>query len=195
MNSEGAPEDAALAVRAAAGDERAFGALISRDKAGLYRFVRRYVGNSEDAYDIVQQSFIAAWEALDRYDPRRPFGAWLHAIALNKCRDHERRGKVRRVLLISEWGNAAESVPDPTASAEEQWMAEAGLGALDRAVAALPRALKEPLILTALEGLSQAEAGSRLGISTKAVETRVARARRKLSTVLAANVDHRGERR
>lgn len=193
MSLEGVPEDAALAVRAAAGDERAFTALVTRYKAGLYRFARRYVGNAEDAYDIVQQSFISAWRALGRYDPRRPFGAWLHAIALNKCRDHERREKVRRVLLISEWGTAAENAPDPAASAEERWIAEAGLGALDRAVAALPRALKEPMILTALEGLSQAEAGSRLGISTKAVETRVARARRKLSAALTPK-DHGGEK-
>jgi RNA polymerase sigma-70 factor (ECF subfamily) len=191
----GAPEDAALAVRAAAGDERAFAALITRYKAGLYRFARRYVGNAEDAYDVVQQSFISAWGALERYDARRPFGVWLHAIALNKCRDHERREKVRRVLLISEWGNAAESVPDPAVNSQEQWLAEASLGALDHAVAALPRALKEPLILTAFEGLSQAEAGIRLGISTKAVETRVARARRKLSTVLAPNNENWGERR
>ena len=185
------PEDAALAARAAAGDERAFAVLITRNKAGLYRFARRYVGNAEDAYDIVQQSFIAAWRALGRYDPHRPFGPWLHAIALNKCRDHARRERVRRVLLISEWGRAAETVHESTSSAEEQWIAEAGLSALDCAVAALPRALKEPLILTALEGLSQAEAGNRLGISTKAVETRVARARRKLAAMLATTV-HKG---
>lgn len=189
MSPEGASEDAALAVRAATGDERAFAALVTRYKAGLYRFARRYLGNAEDAYDIVQQSFISAWGALRRYDPRRPFGPWLHAIALNKCRDHERRERVRRVLLISEWGRAAENVSDPAASPEEQWIAEAGLSALDRAVAALPRALKEPLILTALKGLSQAEAGSRLGISTKAVETRVARARRKLAAVLHSSAE------
>lgn len=189
MSGERPPDDAALAARAAGGDERAFTVLVTRHKAGLYRFARRYVGNSEDAYDIVQQSFVAAWRALARYDPRRPFGPWLHVIALNKCRDHERREKVRRVLLISEWVTAADNVADPAAGAEERWIAEAGLSALDRAIAALPRALKEALILTAFEGLSQADAGVRLGISTKAIETRVARARRKLSAVLAPNND------
>lgn len=188
MSPEGAPEDAALAAQAAEGDERAFSTLVTRHKAGLYRFARRYVGNADDAYDIVQQSFVSAWGALDRYDPRRPFGPWLHAIILNKCRDHARREKVRRVLLISEWG-AAEKVADTALSAEERWIAEEGLGALDRAVAALPRALKEPLILTAIEGLSQAEAGRRLEISPKAVESRVARARRKLATILEPHGD------
>ena len=193
MSRDEAP-DAALAARAAGGDERAFAMLVTRHKAGLYRFARRYVGNGEDAYDIVQQSFISAWRALGRYDPGRPFGPWLHVIALNKCRDHERREKVRRVLLISGWGAAAEKVADPAAGAEERWIFEAGLSALDRAVAALPRALKEPLILTAFEGLSQAEAGDRLGISTKAVETRVARARRKLSAALDRDDENRENR-
>lgn len=184
MSSEGAPDDAVLAVRAAGGDERAFASLVTRYKAASYRFARRYVGNADDAYDIVQQSFVSAWQALDRYDPRRPFRPWLHAILINKCRDHERRERVRRVLLISGWRSGAEQVPDPAAGAEERWIAEAGLTALDRAIAGLPRALKEPLILTAFEGLSQAEAGRRLGISTKAVETRVARSRRKLLQAL-----------
>lgn len=194
MSGDGTPDDAALALRTAGGDERAFAALVTRHKAGLYQFARRYVGNAEDAYDIVQQSFIAAWGALGRYDHRRPFGPWLHVIALNKCRDHERREKVRRVLMISEWGRAAENVADPALGAEERWIAEADLSALDRAVAALPRALKEPLILTAFQGLSQAETGVHLRISTKAVETRVARARRKLAAALAPE-GHEGERR
>jgi RNA polymerase sigma-70 factor (ECF subfamily) len=158
--------------------------LVTRHKARLYRFARRYVGNADDAYDIVQQSFVAAWKGLGGYDPERPFPPWLQVILLNKCRDHERRERVRRMLLISEWRTGAEQVPDPALGAEERWIAEAGLSALDGAVASLPRTLKEPLILTAFEGLSQAEAGRRLGISTKAVETRVARARAKLLQAL-----------
>lgn len=184
MSPAGPLDEAALALRAADGDERSFAMLINRYKAGLYRFARRYVGDADDAYDIVQQSFLSAWRALARYDPRRPFGPWLHAIMLNKCCDHQRRERVRRVLLISEWGTAAAKVSDPAVSVEERWIMESGLSALDRAVSELPRALKEPLILTAFEGLSQAEAGAQLGISTKAVETRVARARRKLLQAL-----------
>lgn len=176
-------EDAALATRAAAGDERAFSMLVTRHKAGLYRFARRYAGGADDAHDVVQQSFVAAWSALDRYDPKRSFDVWLRAIALNKCRDQARRNRVRRLLLISDWGRSAQ-VPDPADGPEERWIADEGLRALDRAVAALPRALKEPLLLTAFEGLTHADAARQLGISAKAVETRVYRARRTLSQVL-----------
>ena len=184
MTPEADPPDEVLAARAADGDERAFASLIGRHKAALYRFARRYVGDADDAYDIVQQSFVAVWYALGRYDRGRGFATWLRAIALNKCRDHARRAALRRLPMFSGTGNAAETVADTQPDAEASWIAQQELAALDRAIAKLPRALKEPLLLTTFEGLSQAEAGRELGISAKAVETRVYRARRTLTEAL-----------
>lgn len=185
------PEDAALAARALAGDERAFALLMRRHKDGLYRFIRRYTGNRDEAYDLLQEAFASAWTALRRYDPQRPLGAWLRAIALNKCRDWSRRRTVRRWLtrsdaLDSPVGMAlADEGPGPEASYAQQQQ----LSALDRALANLPAALKEPLILTQLEGLSQEEAGQMLGLTAKAVEVRVYRARRALTTALGDLLD------
>lgn len=185
MTPDAEPPDEVLAARAAGGDERAFASLMRRHKAATYRFARRYVGDADDAYDIAQQSFVAVWHALDRYDPARGFTPWLRAIVLNKCRDHARRAAVRRLLMFSGSEHAAETVADTQPDAEARWMAQQELVALDRAIARLPRALKEPLLLTVLEGLAQADAGRELGISAKAVETRVYRARRALSEALA----------
>ena len=64
---------------------------------------------------------------------------------------------------------------------------ETALTNLDRAIATLPSQLKEPLLLTAFEGLSQIAAGEALGISAKAVETRVYRARKLLAEALKAD--------
>lgn len=178
------PSDEALAMRAAGGDERAFAALVGRHKVALYRLARRYVGDVDDAQDIVQASFVSAWNALGRYDPARSFAAWLRSITLNKCRDHARRASVRRLLMISGAGRAAEAVADPHPGADAEWIAREELGALDDAIARLPRALKEPLLLTVFAGLSQAEAGRELGISAKAIETRVYRARRALAKTI-----------
>lgn len=188
MTSGGEPSDEVLAVRAAGGDERAFTSLMGRHKAALYRFARRYVGDADDAYDIVQQSFVAVWHALDRFDPGRGFTSWLRAIALNKCRDHARRTAVRRLLLLQGPRWAAETVPDMQPDVESRWVAQQELAALDRAIARLPRAIKEPLLLTVFDGMSQAEAGGVLGISAKAVETRVYRARRALTEALSREV-------
>ena len=72
--------DGALAIRAAEGDERAFEALVGRHKVALYRLARLYVGDADDADDIVQASFVSAWDALKRYDPTRDFASWLSPL-------------------------------------------------------------------------------------------------------------------
>jgi RNA polymerase sigma factor CnrH len=174
--------DADLARRAAAGDERAFTLLMGRHKDPLYRFTRRLTGDSDHAYEATQQTFISAWNAIHRYDDRRPFDVWLRAIALNKVRDLSRRRAVRR--LFAGGDEEATGVPDPARSAERRLLDQERLAALDRAIATLPEGLKAPLVLTLLDGRSQAEAGAILGINAKAVETRVYRAKKRLAAAL-----------
>ena len=79
---------------------------------------------------------------------------------------------------------AAYASPDPSALPDETLVEQQEMAALDRAISALPTALKEPLLLTAFEGLAQQEAGDILGISAKSVETRVYRARKILAQTL-----------
>jgi RNA polymerase sigma factor CnrH len=174
--------DAALAGRAAKGDRTAFNRIVQRYQEPLYRFIRRYVGDADEAYDLLQETFVSAWQAVGRYDPARPAATWLRRIALNKCRDWGRRRTVRRFFYGAASLDAAE--PPPAAPPVDDGN-EAVLTRLDRAIAALPTQLKEPLLLTAFEGVSQEAAGRALGISTKAVETRVYRARKRLAEILA----------
>jgi len=177
--------DQALTARAVAGDQSAFAALMQRHKGWLYRFIRRYVGDAEEAFDVVQESFASAWMALSRYDTARPFDVWLRRIALNKCRDRGRKAAVRRVLFGARPAtDTLPETPDPGLLPDEAAAARRALGRLEQAMARLPRGLKEPLILTALEGLSHKEAGEVLGLNAKAVETRVYRARKQLAEML-----------
>jgi RNA polymerase sigma factor CnrH len=175
--------DNELARRAAAGDDAAFTELVRRHKEGLYRLLRRYTGNPDDAYEATHEAFIAAWRALGKYDASLPFRPWLRTIAINKVRDLGRRSLVRRLLFGTKPLEESEAmqVADPAASADEAISAEQIRHRLDRAIAALPAKLKQPLLLTAFEGFSQEEAARALGISTKAVETRIYRARKLLS--------------
>ncbi len=191
------PSDPALAARAARGDQAGFAALMQRHKGWLYRFVRRYVPDAEEAYDVVQESFAAAWAAIGRYDPERPFEAWLRRIALNKCRDRGRKAAVRRVLFGFRGADPVSEPVDPAVGPDEAALKGQALQRLENAIAALPRGLKEPLVLTALEGLSHKEAGDLLGLNAKAVETRVYRARKQLAAALErADLDDltRGDR-
>jgi RNA polymerase sigma-70 factor (ECF subfamily) len=177
--------DAFLAVAARQGDQAAFAALMRRHKGWLYRFIRRYVADRDDAYDVLQESFVAAWGALSRFDPERPFEAWLRRIALNKCRDRARRDAVRRAALrLFGFGAGDMSAQSVAPLADSTVTADHALRRLETAIAKLPRQLKEPLVLTMLEGLSHKEAGALLGINAKAVETRVYRAKRQLASML-----------
>jgi RNA polymerase sigma-70 factor (ECF subfamily) len=181
--------DAELAKLATMGDDRAFSELVRRHKDPLFRLLRRYAGNPDDAYEAVQEAFISAWSALDRYDPSRPFGAWLRTIAINKARDRSRRAAVRRLIFSSKSIDDAQAMAIHDMSAEPEQNLTDGEEArrLDLAISRLPANLKEPLLLTVFEGNSQQAAADILRVSVKTIETRVARARKKLSVQLGGS--------
>lgn len=181
-----AASDLELVSQARAGEDRAFTILMRRHKPSLYGFVRRYVGDADAAVDVVQETFVAAWRALGRFDARRPFAVWLRAIALNKCRDRARRLAVRRLILgeKDDQSPEAQAQPDPAPSGEAQVLTAERRATLQRAIDQLPQKLKEPLLLTYFDDLSQQEAADVLGVTVKAVETRVYRARQRLAVLL-----------
>nr|WP_312137953.1 RNA polymerase sigma factor [Brevundimonas sp.] len=173
-------------ARAAGKDRAAFETLMTTTKGGLFRFVRRYTGDDEDALDLVQETYTAAWLAIHRYDPARSFDVWLRAIALNKCRDWGRRRTVRRWIRQTvgldapEATHVADRTPDTDALIDDRRRIER----LNTALRDLPDNLKAPLLLTSIDGRSQQEAAQILGITAKAVETRIARARQKLASAM-----------
>ncbi|WP_033921667.1 RNA polymerase sigma factor [Sphingomonas sp. 37zxx] len=181
MSADDAPDDADLAAAARAGDQRAFAAIVSRHKASLHRLVARVIGDPEQAVDVVQESFVAAFGALGRYDPARPMRAWLGRIAINKARDWQRRQAVRRfvgaMLPFADAPDVATEQPGPDRIAEDRQ----AVAQLERAIAALPPRLREVLVLRTIEGFDQAQTAELLGISIKAVETRLYRARSQLA--------------
>ncbi len=183
------PDD--LSARAANGERTAFSELMRQTKAALFRVIRRYVGDEQEAWDLLQETYAAAWISIRRYDPARPFEAWLRTIALNKCRDWSRRRLVRRLIRggLDLSSPEALAVPDGAESADDRMETARRLSRLNEEMSRLPPHLKAPLLLTALEGRSQSEAAGILGISVKAVETRVARARRRLSDALRDPAD------
>ncbi|WP_239590766.1 RNA polymerase sigma factor [Vitreimonas flagellata] len=166
-----------------AGDQRAFTQLMRRHKDSLYRFVRGYVGDASEAYDLVQESFVAAWHALARYDRQRSFGIWLKRIAINKCRDWRRRRAVRAFFYDAEdIDRPGLDIAQPIAAAKER---EDELARLDDAIAALPANLKEPLLLSLMGEMSHRDIAEALGMTAKAVEVRIYRAKRALAGALA----------
>lgn len=191
MTTDPNEEDRRLAISAASGGRPAFEQLVRRHKAALYRIARRYVGDADEAYDIIQETFVAAWLALHRYDARQSFISWLRTIALNKCRDHCRRRAVRRRILslFALEQNPTSETPASATERERDTRQLRLLQQLDRAVADLPRLYKEPLLLVMTSGLTQQETARELGITTKAVEMRIRRARDRLREMLGSEVE------
>lgn len=172
--------DEALAKRAKMGDRQAFEVLVRRHKNSLYSFCRRYIGDADDALDVLQDAFVAAWLGLSRYDERRSFAVWLRTISLNKCRDFSRRRAVRRLFLARfEREQAGKPIPFPGDAAADPDSER--LDRLEQEIAALAPVYKEALLLTTLSGLSHREAARELGVSAKAIEMRVYRAKQKLA--------------
>ena len=188
-----APDDAKLVVRAAGGDQLAYGLLMRRHKVPIYNILRRFTGDPDEANDLLQESFVAAWQSIGRYDPKRSFPAWLRQIAVNKGRDWRRRRTVRKLIaaVVPFARDATDFIVDPAPSPETAAADRQILRRVDTAIATLPNSLKEPFVFTVFDGLSQREAAELLGISEKAVETRVARARQSLSTSIGREPDGR----
>ena len=172
--------DDELAALSLAGRQLAFAEIVHRHKEPLHRLVARIIGDDDEALDIVQESFVAAHRALASYDMTRPMRAWLSRIAINKARDWQRRRAVRRWISVILPTNHAIDASDETPSAETHAADRQELASATAAIAALPLKLRETLVLRTIEGLSQSETAQVLGISEKAVETRLYRARQRL---------------
>jgi len=180
----GACSDGELAALALGGQQTAYGELLNRHRATVFRIARHHSGDDDAALDLTQQSFIAAFAALRRFDQTQSFAHWLARIVINKCHDWARRRKVRQFFSFAKSLDAAHDISDPQPSAATQAEDRQELQRATTAIASLPPKLKEVLVLRAIEGFSQSEAASLLDVSEKTVETRLHRAREKLGQLV-----------
>jgi len=172
--------DAALAVRAAAGDRNAFGALIERYQAAVRRLTRAVTGDTHDADDAAQDAFLSALDRIETYDSARPFGPWLMRIATNAAIDLVRRRAVRRADALDE--RSPVRGPTPATDAEAGEIRER----LAVALRALPERQRVAVTLFDVEGYSHAEIAAVLEIPEGTVRSDVFHARRALRVALEA---------
>lgn len=130
----------------------------------------------EDAEDAVQEGFMRAHQALDRFDSGQSFGAWLNRIVANAALDLSRRRKVRAADELSD--SFASAFRDP---AEDSELRER----LRSALATLPERARAVLVLHDIEGFTHAEIGELLGIPGGTARSDLHHARRKLKVLLA----------
>jgi RNA polymerase sigma-70 factor (ECF subfamily) len=142
-------------VAAQRGDERAFGELVRRHQRRAYAVARAIVLTHEDAEDAVQEGFLHAFRALDRFRSDQPFGAWLNRIIANAALDLVRRRKVRDADELPD--SLALPFRDPGESDELRRR-------LQSALTELPDRQRAVIVLHDVEGFTHGEIGAMLGI-------------------------------
>jgi RNA polymerase sigma-70 factor (ECF subfamily) len=159
--------------RAQAGDETSFATLYQWYYRRIYYYLLRMVGNREDAFDLAAVTFAKAWQHIAGILDGRRFSGWLYSIATRTALDHLRLRKREQVF----WGSTDEDSSDEHAFRFEIGIEEYELVQLALAqVAPKPRAC----LLLQLEGFSQAEIATLMGLRKKSVSTYVYMAREQL---------------
>jgi RNA polymerase sigma-70 factor (ECF subfamily) len=163
--------DGDLLAWSAGGDKRAFDAIVTRHGPFALRVAARLVPDRCLAEDLAQEAFVRAWAQAGRFDPRRAqFTTWLYRIVTNLCIDQSRR---MRLTSLPERFDAI----DPSIGAEEMMEIDERQLVLVMALEALPARQRAAMTLVYDEGLSGAQAARILGLTPKAVERLLARAR------------------
>jgi RNA polymerase sigma-70 factor (ECF subfamily) len=188
--------DFAVARRILAGDEAAFRALFDRVFPRLYRFVlARLDGDGDAARDVVQQTFCRAIERLNKYRGEAALYTWLFQICRNTLNDYYRfTSRERRVITpledLPQVRAVLETLAAPQATAPETGAWRSELGRLVQAtVDALPERYAEVLEWKYIDGWPVKSIAERLGVSDKAAESLLTRAREAFRTAMTAMVD------
>lgn len=171
-------DDGGLARQARKGNRDAFGHLVERYAMSARRVARAVLHDDDEADDAVQDGILAAWRAIERFDPTRPFRPWLMRIVVNAALDLRRRDKVRRTEAIPDSSPARTAGPDRATDSVI-------LGArLREALAELPERQRVAVVLFDAEGYSHAEIAALLEVPEGTVRSYVFHGRRALRRIL-----------
>jgi RNA polymerase sigma-70 factor (ECF subfamily) len=166
------PSDAALVVSSRAGEDWAREALFRRHARAAGGLAFRLTGRDADVDDLVQESFMIAFERLDRLDNPQAFSAWLFGIVVRRAHKVLRRRRLltrlgfRDDALDLEWVTSSSAPPDVVTELREIY----------RRIESLPPKLRIPLVLRRVEGLPHADIAEMTGASIATVKRRIAQA-------------------
>jgi len=175
------PSDEILATRMGIEVQTdAFDLLVKRHHDRIWGVCCRMVGCSQDAEDLVQETFLRVYRFRDRYDSARPFKAWLDRICVNICLNHLDKRCRRAPMSLGEPTDSAP--PEHTAQArrndpEDRVWTNQLLRQVEGALASLPPVYRAALVLRAFAGLSYLEIARALDCSEGTVMSRINRAR------------------
>lgn len=172
-------------VRAAAeGDQDAFAQLVALHEKRVYALAVRMTGRQEDAADVAQDAFLAAWRGLPSFRGEAGFATWLYRLTANAAIDHLRRSRRQRSEASLDDGELGLDAVDPAPTPQEQAESESLREAVRWGMGELSREHRQVLELREYRELSYEEIAGQLGVDLGTVKSRLSRARGALRKIL-----------
>jgi RNA polymerase sigma-70 factor (ECF subfamily) len=179
-----------------AGDRTEFTRLVETYYTPIYRLALKMLAHEQDAEDVLQTTFLKAFQHIDGFEGRSSLSTWLYRIAANEALMLLRR-KRPEISIDEEPGEADDNLPMPEQFTdwcclpEREFATAEAKKQLDRAIQKLPEKLRLVFLLRDIEGLSIKETGEALNLTDTAVKTRLLRARLALREQLASYFSER----
>jgi RNA polymerase sigma-70 factor (ECF subfamily) len=191
-------DEANLVEKAKAGDAQAFTELVNQYERKIYRLAKHITQNDEDAEDVLQETFLKAYEHLNNFQGNSKFYTWIVRIAVNESLMKLRKRKGDRTVPLDEPVDTGEEMVAREIAVwednpEQRYSREEMQQILDEAVQSLKPDFRTVFILRDIEELSTEETAESLGISIPAVKSRLLRARLALREKLTRQFKRKGE--
>ena len=191
-------DESTLVARAQAGEQAAFSTLVSEYSRKIYRVAKNITQNDEDAEDVLQETFLKAYEHLPGFQGNSKFYTWIVRIAVNESLMKLRKRKGNRFVSLDEpIETGEEEVKREIAvwedNPEQRYSREEMQTILNEAVDSLKPDFRTVFTLRDIEELSTEDTAEALGISVPAVKSRLLRARLALREKLTRQFKRKGD--
>jgi RNA polymerase sigma-70 factor, ECF subfamily len=198
VTSEPILDESALVAQSREGDAEAYGQLVRRYQNKIFRLAQHITQNREDAEDVLQETFLKAYEHLDQFQGNSKFYTWVVRIAVNQALMKLRRRKNDKSVSMDDAIDTGEDTIVREIAAwdenpEERLSREEVGGILDTAVKNLEAPYRSVFVLRDIEELSTEETAEALGLSVPAVKSRLLRARLQLREKLTRQFKRKGD--
>ncbi|MCM8809851.1 MAG: sigma-70 family RNA polymerase sigma factor [Candidatus Omnitrophica bacterium] len=170
-----------LVEKAKSGDNKAFEELVRRTQNKIYNLGLKILGNKDDAADLLQETYIKAYESLPNFEGKSSFYTWLYKIATNFALMKLRKEKYKKISIDeikqASNGNYKFEISDWSNNPHIQYKNEELKDILNEAINSLPPKYKTIFILHDIDGLSISEISEILSLSISTIKTRIHRSR------------------
>ena len=187
LESAAVPDpDVDLVARHRAGDGRAFDEVYQRYAGMVYSLALRLSANAQEAEDLTQEVFLRVYRHLGGFRGGSSLKTWVYRVALNQCRSRFARAKPPTQGLFEEGVEGVPQIADPARGPEEDALSSDTARRVAGALAHLPIAFREAVVLRDLEGLAYEEIAAATGVRVGTVRSRIARGREQLRQLLGS---------